>query len=95
DAKIEATLSQVLAKLESTESVVNKMHEELSTMELRQRLDNDQCMAVATRSGKTTIKKQIPRIESNIDENNLDLVEAREQRSVLSDPHIEGSDVLE
>ncbi|MCE3216053.1 hypothetical protein HAX54_004621, partial [Datura stramonium] len=46
---------------------------------LKQRADNDRCMVVAARSG-----------EPNVEENDLDMVEAREWSSVLSNPRKEG-----
>ncbi|MCE0481703.1 hypothetical protein HAX54_039643, partial [Datura stramonium] len=59
---------------------------------LKQRQDNDQCMAIEIRSGKTTIERQVPRKDSNKEENITDLVEARERHNKLADPCIEGHD---
>ncbi|MCD9643635.1 hypothetical protein HAX54_031253 [Datura stramonium] len=59
DGKIKAILSQLLIKLESTELGVNKM-----------RSEDDRCIAVEPRSGRTTLEQQTLGTRFDAEENN-------------------------
>ncbi|MCD7464504.1 hypothetical protein HAX54_052891 [Datura stramonium] len=53
----------------------------------KQRPEEDQCISIATRSGRTTFEQQTLGTRAIAKENNLGQMEAREQSSALSDPH--------
>ncbi|MCE3050559.1 hypothetical protein HAX54_047519, partial [Datura stramonium] len=84
-------LSSMGKLVESHSSSIKKLEQQIGKMSavLKQRQVNDQCMAVATIRMKTTIELEIPKADSNKEENILDLEESREIFNVPSDPLIE------